>query len=228
MPRVARVVVAGVPHHVTQRGNNRQDVFFVDDDRRMYLRILAQQCAIHRVAVIAYCLMTNHVHLVIIPAATQALSRAVGRTNWLYTLYINRLHKRSGHLWQNRFNSCPLDEEGALLASRYVDQNPVRARICRSAKKYSWSSAAAHCGGRDTLALLDLRRWRDLCGRKDWRAVLAERQTDFDVARLRRATHTGRPLAGDSWLSKLEKRLGRRLRAQPVGRPKGKKKTGNR
>ena len=107
MPRVARIVVPGWPHHVTQRGNNRQDVFFVDDDRRAYLTILAEQCRRYRVGMLGYCLMTNHVHLIPVPRADDedgaSMAKAIGRTHWLYAQHVNRLHRRSGHLWQNRF-----------------------------------------------------------------------------------------------------------------------------
>src|ERR1700749_4570045 len=147
MPRVGRIVIPGVPHHVTQRGNNRQDVFFVDDDRISYLKILGSQCRRYGVAILAYCLMTNHVHHLLIPKTSDALAKALGRTHWLYTQYINRLHGRSGHLWQNRFFSCAMDDEHTLLAARYAEKNPIRAGICRLARRWRWSSAAAHCGG---------------------------------------------------------------------------------
>ena len=110
MPRLARIVIEGVAHHVVQRGNNRQDVFFVDDDRRAYLRLLQSQASRFGLILEGYCLMTNHVHLVATPSRPQSLARAIGRTNWLYSQYVNRLHGRSGHLWQNRFFSCPLGE----------------------------------------------------------------------------------------------------------------------
>jgi len=131
MPRNARIVIPGVPHHVTQRGNNRQDVFFVDGDRVRYLDLLRDQCAHEGVRVLAYCLMTNHVHLVAAPGEEDGLQRAVGRSHFLYTQYINRLHRRSGHLWQGRFFSCPPDDAHALDALRYVEMNPVRARMTR-------------------------------------------------------------------------------------------------
>src|SRR4051812_10110037 len=108
MPRVARIVLADIPHHITQRGNNRQDVFFVDDDRRAYLAILAEQFRRYGVAVLGYCLMTNHVPLIVIPRTADALAKAIGRTHWLYPQYVNRLHRRSGHLWQNRFYSSAM------------------------------------------------------------------------------------------------------------------------
>ena len=127
MLRVARIVVPGCPHHVTQRGNNRQDVFFVEDDWRTYLRILREQSKRFGLSVDGYCLMTNHVHLVAVPTSENSLAKAVGRTHWLYTQYVNRLHRRSGHLWQNRFFSCALDESHCWQALAYVERNPVRA-----------------------------------------------------------------------------------------------------
>jgi len=146
MPRVARIVIPGCPHHITQRGNNRQDVFFVDGDRVRYLEILAEQSERFGLTVDGYCLMTNHVHLVATPAGPESLAKAVGRTHWLYTQYVNRLHGRCGHLWQNRFYSCTLDETHFWPAMVYVERNPVRAKRVRRAWEYPWSSAAAHCG----------------------------------------------------------------------------------
>ncbi len=221
MPRVARVVIPGLAHHVTQRGNNRQDVFFVDDDRRAYLEILRQRCADAGVGVLGYCLMTNHVHLVMVPRDEAGLARALGRTHFAYTQYVNRLHGRSGHLWQNRFYSCTLDETHAWQALRYTERNPVRAGLARRAWRYAWSSAAAHAGEADDASqLLDLVAWRTEWPPARWRAELTEPLEESLVDQLRHRTHTGRPLATDAFLSKLERRLGRRLRPLPVGRPK--------
>jgi putative transposase len=144
MPRVARIVVPDLPHHLTQRGNNRQDVFFVDEDRRQYLKLLADQCRRHGAKILGYCLMTNHVHLILIPSRPDSLAKAVGRTHWLYAQYINRLHKRSGHLWQNRFYCNAMDDEHCLLALRYVERNPIRARICRLAPASVGSRTNTH------------------------------------------------------------------------------------
>jgi putative transposase len=154
------------------------------------------------------------------PKAKCPLAKALGRTHWLYAQYVNRMHGRSGHLWQNRFHSSAMDDDHALLASRYVEWNPIRARICRVARRYRWSSAAAHCGGRDEPGVLDMQRWRALIGELDWEAELAEKIEPAQIQRIRIATHTGRPLASDSFLSKLERMVGRRLRPLPVGRPK--------
>jgi len=220
MPRVARIVLPGLPNHVTQRGNNRQDVFFVPDDYRTYLNILREQSERHGVRLQGYCLMTNHVHLIATPPSPEALAKAVGRTNYLYTLYVNRLHGRTGHLWQNRFYSCALDEVHAWRALRYVERNPVRAKCVRLAWRYRWSSAAAHCGQPDALALADPHPWSVSWRPARWKETLTEPDDAADVRRLRLCTHRGRPLADDSFLSKLERRLGRRLRPKPVGRPK--------
>jgi putative transposase len=220
MPRVARIVVPDLPHHLTQRGNNRQDVFFVDDDRRQYLKLLADQCRRHGAKILGYCLMTNHVHLILIPSRPDSLAKAVGRTHWLYAQYVNRLHKRSGHLWQNRFYSNAMDDAHCLLALRYVERNPIRARVCRLAYKYPWSSAAAHCGQSEASALLDSESWKSLSRGLDWPAQLADDIDPAEFRTLRQSSHTGRPLASDAFLAKLEKALGRRLRPSPVGRPK--------
>ena len=126
--RVGRIVIPGVPHHITQRGNNRQDVFFVDDDRRVYLELLAAQAERFGLKLLGYCLMDNHVHLVATPAGEASLARAVGRTHFLYTQYVNRLHGRSGHLWQNRFYSCALDDEHLWNALVYVETKGQRGR----------------------------------------------------------------------------------------------------
>src|SRR4030042_765949 len=133
MPRLARMVIPGVPHHITQRGNNRQDVFFVDDDRRVYLSLLQEPSRRYGLQLLGYCLMSNHVHLIATPARDDSLAKAVGRGHWLYTQYVNRLHGRSGHLWQNRFYSCALDEEHLVAARAYAERNPVRAKLVKQA-----------------------------------------------------------------------------------------------
>jgi len=225
MPRVARIVIPGCPHHITQRGNNRQDVFFVDDDRRAYLEILREQSERFGLTVSGYCLMTNHVHLIATPAGPESLAKAVGRTHWLYTQHVNRLHGRSGHLWQNRFYSCALDEGHFWLGTAYVERDPVRARVVRRPWRWPWSSAAAHCGQADKTGLLDLDAWNDLLAGADWREVLTEPLEEADIARIRHTTSRGRPLGSDRFLAKLERALGRRLRPLPDGRPRKRRRT---
>jgi putative transposase len=220
MPRLARAIAVGCAHHITQRGNNRQRVFFVDDDRRVYLQLLTEEAAKHKLEVLGYCLMDNHVHLVAIPHEEDSLAKAVGRTHFRYSQYINRFHKRSGHLWQGRFYSCALDGRHRWLAMRYVELNPVRARLCRRAWRYAWSSAAAHTDQSAQSDLLNLSWWYKQFSAATWRKELAEGLTEEEVARIRLRTHTGRPLGSDAFLSKLEVLLGRRVHPLPVGRPR--------
>jgi putative transposase len=224
MPRIARAIAVGCAHHITQRGNNRQDVFSVDEDRRVYLELLQEQAQKYGLEILAYCLMSNHVHLVAIPHEEEALAQAIGRTHFRYTQYVNRLHRRSGHLWQGRFYSCALDGRHLWPALKYVELNPVRAKLCRRAWQYPWSSAALHTDEKAESELLDLARWYKQITADAWRKELAEGLTDTEVAQIRLRTHTGRPLGSDGFVSKLETLLGRRVRPLPVGRPK--KKTG--
>ncbi len=221
MSRPSRIVIPGCPHHITQRGNNRQEVFFIEEDRTFYLETLREQCERFSLAIQAYCLMDDHVHLVATPAREESLAKAVGRTNLYYTRYINRLHGRSGHLWQDRFFSCPLGKEYFRPAVAYMERNPVRARLVRSAWLYPWSSGSAHVKGVDPTGLLDLAAWRRGVGKDtDWRAVLRKAQDPEMMDRLRRWTSRGRPLGSDRFVAKLERALGRRLRPNPVGRPR--------
>ncbi|HUT36557.1 MAG TPA: transposase [Planctomycetota bacterium] len=220
MPRVARIVIPGIPHHVYQRGNNRQDVFFTDDDRELYLDLLAREAGRHGLQVLGYCLMTNHVHLIAVPAADDSLAKAVGRTHVVYSQAINRLHGRVGHLWQGRFGSCALDERHLVVAMAYIERNPVRAGICRLPWTYRWSSAAPHAGTAPGGGPLDLAAWRQHWPPDVWRELLRGREDADATDALRRSTTRGRPLGADTFLSKLEARLGRRLRPFPVGRPR--------
>ena len=221
MPRSSRVVIPGCPHHITQRGNNRQAVFFVEEDRTFYIETLRDQCERFGLAVEAYCLMDNHVHIVAVPAGEESLAKAVGRTNLYYTRYVNRVHGRSGHLWQGRFFSCPLDEAHFWSAVVQAERSPVRAKVVRSAWLYPWSSAAAHVKGEDSTGLLDLAAWRRrVVEQTDWRAALRKAQDREMEARLRRWSNRGRPLGSDRWVRKLETLLNRRLRPNPRGRPR--------
>ncbi len=148
MSRIARVVAVGLPHHVTQRGNNRQQVFFDDDDRRFYLLTLAKYGRKHGVDIWGYCLMDNHVHVLAVPEREESLARCFAGTNLVYTQYINRKRSRSGRLWQNRFFSCPVDNDSYLWpVLRYIERNPVRAGMVKQAWQYEWSSARHHAKG---------------------------------------------------------------------------------
>jgi len=220
MPRIARIVIAGVPHHITQRGNNRQPIFLEETDYRQYLLLLNSQAARNGLEISGYCLMTNHVHLIATPEKEVSLAKAIGRVHFLYTQYFNRKYKRVGHLWQNRFFSCALDERHQYTALRYIERNPVRAHIVREAWEYDWSSAGAHTGDGDKTGLLDIRSWEAFWDYEEWRKMLTEGEDEEQRESVRRATRVGRPFADEEFLQAQEERSGCPLRAMPVGRPK--------
>ena len=144
MARLARVVVPEMPHHVIQRGNRRQVVFFSNEDKASYLKILSLQARLFGVKIWAYCLMNNHVHLIAVPKREDSLVKAVGETHALYTRMINFREGWRGYLWQGRFKSVVMDEQYLIAAMRYVELNPMRARIVAKAEDYEWSSARTH------------------------------------------------------------------------------------
>ena len=228
MLRVGRVVIPGCGHHVTQRGNNRQDIFFVATTAGR----IWTSCASRRAStacgsrIEGYCLMTNHVHLLARPERPQSLAKAVGRTHWLYSQQINRLHGRSGHLWQNRFYSCALDEGHYWQALAYVERNPVRAGLVGAAWQWPWSSAGAHVGQDERRGLLDLSAWWSQQSPAGWRETLGAGMDQAHLSAMRLATARGRPPGSDTWLSRLETSLNRRLRPRPVGRPTKRREEG--
>ncbi len=217
MARLARVVVPGLPHHVTQRGNRRQEVFFSDLDYRHYLDLLTRYSGEAGTEVWAYCLMPNHVHLVLVPADESGLHKTLGETHRRYTRRINLLKGWKGYLWQGRFASCPLDDAHVLAAARYVELNPVRARLVERPEDWPWSSARGHLAGADDGVM----RAAPLLDRvPDWAAFLGQGLDDAAAAALRRGERTGRPLGSDVFLEMLEVRTGRVLRKGKTG-PKG-------
>jgi len=225
MPRIARIVIPDVPHHITQRGNNKQDVFFVDEDKKAFLGYLKEQSIRFGLIIEGFCLMTNHIHIIATPRKENSLAKTMGRTNLLYAQYINYMHGRGGHLWQNRFFSCPMDTNYFFKALCYIEQNPVRARMVRRPWTYRWSSAVFHTGKNDEFGLMDKARWQKQSSGINWKKVLQEKLEKLDLNTLKVYSRTGRPLGSDKFISKIEVMLGCRLRALPIGRPKKKKES---
>ena len=214
MARMARVVAAEVPHHVVQRGNRRQPVFFSSADYRAYLRYMAAWCGQERVDIWAYCLMPNHVHLVAVPGSERSLARAIGEAHRRYTIRVNQRENWRGYLWQGRFSSFPLDEQYLLTAVRYVELNPVRAGLAERPWQYPWSSAAAHVRGKDDLLV----KVKPMLGRVgDWREYLGTEPDSTDLEMLRRHTRTGRPLGSRDFVELLEAKAGRPLAPRKRG-----------
>lgn len=221
MGRIARVVIPGCPHHVTQCGNNLQDVFLDDQDRVEYLEMLAWQADRFALTVEGYCLMPNQIHLVARPRLVESLGKTIGQTHLRYAQYFNGRYGRSGHMWQNRFDSCALGRQFVLAAMVFIERTPVRAGRVRRAWRHPWSSAAAHCGEGDPYGLLDLSAWARGPGKGgNWREALLEPVDEVLAEKLQMATRRGRPLGSDAFIAKLEGELGRRLRPRKPGRPR--------
>jgi len=217
MARIPRIVVPNVPHHITQRGARRLPVFLASGDPRLYLDLLRDQTERCGVDVWAYCLMPNHVHLVAVPAEGAGLARALGEAHRRYAARINRREGWTGHLWQARFWSAPLDDAYLRSAIRYVLFNPVRAGLVERPEEWPHSSAAPLLGGLD-VPLSDRRAIERRCGDPvRWLRVDAE-AGDLEV--LRRCTTTGRPIGNPEFVRRLESLLARPLAPRAPGRPR--------
>lgn len=214
MARIARVVVPGIPHHITQRGNRRMETFFSETDYQEYLYLMAEWCNRCKVQVWTYCLMPNHVHLIVVPESEDGLRRAIGEAHRRYTRYINFQKDWKGHLWQGRFAPFPMDEKYLIATARYIELNPVKARLVKKPEKYKWSSAKAHlCGENDILvkvapltAIIP-----------DWRELLSSDLSEKEYETIRCHERSGRPLGSEDFLDRLEKLTARILKKQTPG-----------
>ncbi len=221
MARLARVVAANCPHHITQRGNRRQKTFFRKDDYRAYLDLLVEWCGKHEVRIWAYCLMPNHVHLIVVPPTPDALCRAIGEAHRRYTRRVNSREGWRGHLWQGRFASFPMGSAHLLAAVRYVARTPVKARLVTSASAWPWSSAACHVSGRsDGIAEADWLSERIAGWVCTWAQHLRKADEKDFAAMMHLHENTGRPLGDKRFVKKLEAMLGRPLLPGKPGRPK--------
>jgi putative transposase len=214
MARMARVVIPGYPHHVTQRGSRSQPVFFDAADFSGYRVLLGSLRQRAGVSIWAYCLMPNHVHLIAVPEAADSLARFFGSAHLRYTRRINLRENWRGHLWQERFHSFVMDERHLLAAVRYVELNPVRAGLCRRPEDWPWSSANAHLG-RGVDPLVDPGPMLERVG--NWAEYLGQSPVVTDLESLRRHGRTGRPAGSDAFISALEQVSGRCLRPRKSG-----------
>jgi putative transposase len=222
MARIARIVVPRLPHHVTQRGNRHQETFFGDADYAEYIGLMAAACVRCKTQVWAYCLMPNHVHLIMVPRSADGLRCAVAETHRRYTRMINLRMGWSGHLWQERYHSFVMDEPHLLAAARYLELNPVRAGLCERPEDWPWSSARAHLAAEND-GLVSVQPLLKLA--PDWQAFLSaaepEDEAEALLDRLRLHSRTGRPLGADAFITRLERRLKRSLRpGRPGPKPK--------
>jgi len=213
MGRIARVVIPGIGHHITQRGVRSMNIFDSSDDKFSYMKLLAKLSEEEKLEIHAYCLMDNHVHLLAVPPKENSLSRVIGETHRLYTRCVNFNQKVRGHLFQERYFSCPLDETHYIATARYIERNPVRAKMCKKACDYNFSSAKYHVGETHTDLLLKHKDWP--YNKKEWSLLLEEDPDSIDM--IRRHTRTGRPVGDTKFIEDLEKRINRVLRPQKPG-----------
>jgi len=214
MGRIARLVIPGMPHHVTQRGVRRLDVFRDDEDRLLYLKLFARSAHSFQLIVRSYALMSNHVHFVVTPALPDAIQRVFHWCHGTYVEHFNEKYSMTGHLWEQRPRSCVLSEGHLRSAIRYVELNPVRASMVNCATDYRWSSARAHClgapdpllAGDDRLAIPGWAEWLDKEG-------CDPKVDDF----IRSCTLSGRPCGDDAFIRELEERTHRSLRPSKRG-----------
>ena len=214
MARISRVVAAGVPHHVTQRGNRRQEVFFSDADYETYRALLAEGCGNAGVTVWGYCLMPNHVHLILVPRDEDGLRAALSETHRRYSRMVNFREDWRGHLWQGRFASFPMDDHYALACARYVELNPVRAKMVARPRDWRWSSARAHLKGQDD-GLVKVAPLLERVG--DWKEFLGKGLQSAQREAIRAGERTGRPLGAEAFVRKLENKLDRILTKRKPG-----------
>jgi putative transposase len=215
MARLARVVIPNLPHHVTQRGNGRSRTFFSDDDYALYLKLLKEACTAARVRCLAYVLMPNHVHLILVPKDEDGLRKSMSSVHRAYAGIINTRRKKTGHFWQGRFGCVAMDNDHAVNALRYVLLNPVRAKLVNKPELWPWSSAKAYLKNRDD-GLTNTNFMRELC--PDMAALMAaDPEREMAEMLLRRAETIGRPLGSVTFLEKLERKLARPLQAGKRG-----------
>jgi putative transposase len=212
MPRAQRIVVPGLPHHVIQRGNRQQAIFHGDEDRRFYLRLIKEALQRHGTRCLAWCLMDNHVHLILAPSSADGLRAPLASVHTAYSQRLNRRLGMSGHLFQGRFASYPMDDAHLMMAVRYVENNPVKAGMVAAAEDWPWSSARAHLGQVQD-GLTDVAAIGAHVG--NWASYLRDglEAADRDEA-IEAALRTGHPLGGSAWEAHgFEPR-------RPRGRPK--------
>ncbi len=210
MPRGAR---PGFPHHVIQRGNRRQNVFFEPNDYFLYLKLLTIFTKKYFADVWSYCLMPNHVHLILVPKKADDLAKAVGETHKTYTKTINKRHQWKGYLWEGRFKSYFMDNSYVFCAIRYVEMNPVRGRMVDAPEKYPWSSAKSHIENKKSPLLSPFKLKEEI---SDWRSYLLsapENETDI----LRQRVQSNHPLGTPEFISDVEKHFDIKIGTRTLG-----------
>ena len=216
MPRIARVVAPGFPHHVTQRGSRSQRVFFSNQDKKDYITIFKEEVVKHNIEIWAYCLMDNHVHFIVVPESADALAKLFREAHKRYAVMVNKREGWRGHLWQERFHSFVMDEKHLFSAVRYVETNPVKAHIVKKAEDYCWSSAGAHAKGLKDSLLSPCYLTDEI---ENWQRYLQEGPSDAAYDKnVEKHLSTGRPLGSEDFIMKLQDITNRTLKIKAPGR----------
>ncbi|MFH1519931.1 MAG: transposase [Candidatus Omnitrophota bacterium] len=223
MPRQVRIVIPDEAHHITQRGNYQQKIFKEPKDFRQYLFWLEEYSKKYHIDILAYCLMNNHTHIIVIPHDKKSLGMVLNTLTMRYSQYVNRKRKQHGHVWQGRYFSCLLDETHLYRAIRYVERNPVRAKVVDNAWNYDWSSAPIHTEipVKEFIALKDS---LDMNAR-EWKTYLCE-EDNVMVNEMRLKTKRGLVVGSEIFIKNAEKILNRSLKCLNPGRPKKKEEKG--
>lgn len=216
MARQARIVLPDTPHHITQRGNRGEAVFFERSDYEAYIDFLSEECAQAGVSIWAWCLMASQIHLIAVPRKENSLGRALGEAHRRYTRRINERNNWRGHLFQDRFFSYAMDDTHLLNAARYIEMTPVMAGITPEPEAYLWSSAKAHVKGREDKLLAAEKPLLNFM--PEWKNFLQNGMTETDPLAIDRHLQTGRPRGNDYFLDTVEAIVGRPVRPQKPGR----------
>jgi len=219
MPRQARIVIPELPHHITQRGNYQQVVFDSEVDYKQYCEWINEYTNEYNLDILAYCLMPNHVHFIAIPHAEDALAKTFNTAHMRYSHYLNKRRGVKGHLWQGRFYSCILDDAHLYRAIRYVEKNPMRAKMVKQPWDYDYSSAKDHLRQREGEPLIKLNLEYQPIQFHEWKEYLQEGDPGI-CNEMRLKTSRGLVIGTQNFINTLEKRLNRSLKCYNQGRPK--------
>jgi len=221
MPRIPRVVAVGYPHHITQRGNYRQRIFSSDTDRKKYLSLLIEESKRYSLLILTYCLMPNHVHFIVIPEREDSMGKVFKYAHMKYSQYYNKKKHTQGHLFQGRFFSSVMNERHAIACARYIERNPVRAKMVNKPYLWKWSSAKVHSGvdKHDELGVQKLFNYIEK-DPKTWKEFIELSDDSNEIIQIREQTRKGRPLGSIDFVDEVERKTKRFLRLKPRGRPK--------
>ena len=216
MPRMARIVIEGYPHHVTQRGNNKQKAFLDEEDYQAYLEFFERYREKHNLGVLAYCPMPNHVHISACPENTDSLAKTLRSCHMRYAQYFNKKYKRVGHLWQCRFYSCAMEEIHLYSTVRYIENNPVRAKLVERAGDWEWSSYAVRNGSECEFGLSD----GPLELPKNWNKLVHADIDKDEIKQLDNSIKRGAPLGNFAWAVDTAREMKLESTLKPRGRPR--------